>query len=187
MTGWLALLVVCVLLPFAVLSEHDEMAYHEDSNPPNPPAYVYRTTLIIPAPFPEERAEYIEPTEEPMPTPVPLYATPKLTPSIDAAVAECEQRADRYDWQTYALAAGFPPEVVAGDEMARLIHTESTGDLCAVNPSSKAACWAQILSDAGIEQQIAYLDPFECMNAAYTKWKDGGNDFYQHWFQWWVR
>lgn len=190
---WLLIPIAFALAPMA-LTLPDEMAIHEDANPPNAPAYVYRASIIIPAPFPSERAAYIEPTQEPTATPMPaptvalpVYAQPKLTPAIDVAVAECRQRADRYDWQTYALAAGFPPDVVAGSEMATVIHTESGGDLCAVNTSSGAACWAQILSSAGIEQQIAYLDPATCMNAAYAKWVDGGRDFWRHWYQWWHR
>lgn len=212
MNVYLPFMVTLPLLAAVLFTEADPSATHVDERPPNikeigpnpqSPYYTFSEPLILPAPFPSERAEYTEPTQEPndhfgnaadmvtaMPTPtvaLPVYAQPKLTPAIDVAVAECRQRGDRYDWQTYALAAGFPPDVVAGSEMANVIHTESGGDLCAVNTSSKAACWAQILSSAGIEQQIAYLDPTACMSAAYAKWVDGGRDFWRHWYQWWVR
>lgn len=190
MNVYLPFLAVVPLLAAVMFVEADPASTHQLERPPNAPAYTYRQAVIIPAPLPEERAP--EPTEPPLPTTaptvaVPVYVQPKLSPSIDAAIAECRQRADRYDWQGYALAAGFPPDVVAGPEMANVIFTESGGDLCAVNTSSKAACWAQILSSAGIEQQIAYLDPSTCMAAAFAKWRDGGNDFYRHWYQWWVR
>lgn len=97
--------IAFALAPMA-LTLPDEMAIHEDANPPNAPAYVYRASIIIPAPFPSERAAYIEPTQEPTVTPMPaptvalpVYAQPKLTPAIDAA-----------RMREIVAAAGFPPE-----------------------------------------------------------------------------
>jgi hypothetical protein len=181
--------VTPILILFAILlGQHDPSSTHMDERPPNPPAYRIKPFASNSQSAPQVLREPLTgPASEDTPPnlPTPLAILPKLPPALDEAVAACEQRPDRYDWQSYALAAGFPPEVVAGAEMATVIQTESGGDLCAVNTSSMAACWAQILSSAGEQQQIAYLDPSTCMAAAYAKWLDGGGGFYSHWYQWW--
>lgn len=98
-------------------------------------------------------------------------------PGDDAAI-ECAQHPDRFNWEPYALAAGFPEHVLP--ELAHVIQRESSGDLCAVNPSSGAICWIQQISGEDL-----YYDPAACMAIGYAKWVDGGYDFWRHWYQWW--
>lgn len=127
-----------------------------------------------------------KPTPTTAPTPVPTVradARPgaALSTNIAAALEQCRQNPDRYNWKAYALAAGFPAHVVDG-EMEYVIGHESGGDLCARNPSSGAICWVQQISG-----EAKYLDPATCMGIGFAKWVDGGRDFYKHWYRWWVR
>lgn len=101
-------------------------------------------------------------------------------PAWEAALAQCREHPDRFNWRPYAIAVGFPEWVL--DELAYVVQNESGGDLCARNPSSGAICWVQQISG-----EARFLDPATCMAIGYSKWVDGGRDFYKHWFRWWVR
>lgn len=124
-----------------------------------------------PEPEPVQQAMLVV---EPVRTPLPALST-----NIAAALEQCRQNPDRYNWKAYALAAGFPADVVNG-EMEYVIQNESGGDLCARNPSSGAICWVQQISG-----EPKYLDPATCMAVGFAKWVDGGRDFHKHWYRWW--
>lgn len=119
---------------------------------------------------------------EPEPAPAPyiyqgVHAANAIA-GMPEALGRCREHPDRFNWQKYVQAYDWPLE-----EVAYVIHAESRGDLCAVNRSSGAACWFQILS---AEQYLpGYLDPESCVAAAYRKWLDGGRSFERHWYRWW--
>lgn len=149
-----------------------------------PQAEATAEALIL---LPEPMAE---PEPEPAPQPVSAAA---LSPHVEALPAlpplptACHDHPDRFNWQKYALAVGFPQDVVDG-ELAKIVQAESTGDLCAVNSSSGATCWIQQLPGGP-----QFFDPISCMSQGYSKWVDGGRNypdrspFWQHWYQWWER
>jgi len=122
------------------------------------------------------------------PTPVPPTATPVpyVPPRVSAqgsapqpiATGGCHGHPDRYNWQKYAYLVGFPEWVMP--ELAVIVRSESGGDLCAVNPSSGATCWIQ--QHPGGSQ---FFDPMLCMSQGYSKWLDGGQSFYRHWYAHW--
>jgi len=87
----------------------------------------------------------------------------------------CYEHPDRFNWMKYAEKYDWPL-----DELAYIIHNESGGDLCAINPTSGASCW--------IQQYPTYegiFNPETCMYQGYKKWKDGNNSFKKHWYDWW--
>lgn len=126
----------------------------------------------------------------PSPTPTPTLAPPAPAPPSNVAAAAagfswandpaCLAHPDRFNWQKYALAAGFPEQVVSGEEMATVIRKESEGDLCAVNRTSGATCWIQQVPGGP-----QYFDPHACMSIGFAKWQDGGDSFERHWYRWW--
>jgi hypothetical protein len=135
------------------------------------PGYVPTWTPVPPTPIPA--------------TPVPTYVqnTPAysgVSASSHSGDGTCANHPDRYNWQPYALAAGFPEWAMS--ELAVIISHESGGDLCAVNSSSGASCWIQQLPGGP-----QFFDPVRCMSQGYSKWVDGGQSFYRHWYQWWGR
>lgn len=137
---------------------------------------------IIATPTPTPTPTPVPPTPTPvppMPTPVPPTPIPQQESESSNSYVACEDRSDRYDWKSYAIAAGFPPSVVHG-EMENVVQKESGGDLCAVNPTSGATCWVQI-HPGGSE----YLDPMTCMREGYRKWKSDGGSFQTHWYNHW--
>lgn len=113
------------------------------------------------------------------PTAEPEQAIPTLTPEVVAPAASayelCLVNPDRFNWQKYAAAYSWPL-----DQVAQIVHTESGGDLCAVNASSGATCWIQQHPGGP-----AFFDPTVCMSQAYAKWVDGGDSWWRHWCRWW--
>jgi hypothetical protein len=127
-------------------------------DPPHPSVW---DVLMVATPTPAEPAE-----------PIVVAA------STSTWVGGCYDHPDRYNWQPYARAAGFPEWAM--EELAYVIHVESRGDLCAVNSSSGATCWIQQYPGG-----TAFLDPVVCMAQGYAKWLDGGQAFERHWYRWW--
>ncbi len=147
----------------------------ERGNEPGPPQTLEAPIPRAPLEFqslPALVREGIPPTVTVTPMPVPT-ATP-------VPLEACKVHPDRYNWRPYAIAAGFPDWVLS--ELAGVIRIESRGDLCAINSSSGATCWIQ--QYPGGE---AFLGPGTCMAQGFAKWKAGGQDFWQHWYQWWAR
>lgn len=147
-----------------------------DVSPPRAPAYVVsRETPVLTGLWAEER-----PVDLPtMPAVAPVFVESLIPHANSLARQKCYAREDRYDWRSYALAAGFPESVLP--ELEYVVSKESGGDLCAVNVSSGATCWIQQFPGGD-----AFLDPSTCMAQGYAKWVAGGHDFWQHWFQWWT-
>ena len=98
--------VTALIASTDTLAEPDRMAVHEDANPPNAPAYVYRQSLVMPAPFPDSRLAPTEIPEEAQPSTItiPVYAQAHLTPAIDAALSEAQMR-------EVLTEAGWPEEL----------------------------------------------------------------------------
>lgn len=130
------------------------------------------------------------------PVPVPTLAAPKAPQATAAEVAPpkplpsnsnsdssaytaCLSNPERYNWEYWALVAGFPEYVIHSPEMQTLIHTESGGDLCAINRSSGAICWIQQYPGSDV-----FLDPLRCMQQGYSKWAPT-QSFYDHWYKFW--
>lgn len=185
----IALLVAIVIMLLA--RERDQRQYYSNASIVASPAEVLYYTAESPSPAstPQIDPEPV-PTPEPAPQPVSAAA---LSPHVEALPAlpplpsSCYDHPDRFNWQKYALAVGFPPDVVDG-ELAKIVQAESTGDLCAVNSSSGATCWIQQLPGGP-----QFFDPISCMSQGYSKWVDGARNypdrspFWQHWYQWWER
>lgn len=132
------------------------------------------------------------PTYVVTPTPVPTLAAPihslvtaaevappQPLPAYSDAYTACLSNPERYNWEYWALVAGFPEYVIHSPEMQTLIHTESGGDLCAINRSSGAICWIQQYPGSDV-----FLDPLRCMQQGYSKWAPT-QSFYDHWYKFW--
>ncbi|MDZ7727186.1 MAG: hypothetical protein U5Q44_02750 [Dehalococcoidia bacterium] len=135
----------------------------------------------IPAATPTPTPTTVPPTATPTPTTVPPTATPTPVPEATTPpetgdpYSACLEHPDRFNWEKYAGAYDWPM-----GEAAEVVAHESSGDLCAINPSSGATCWFQI-HPGGPE----YLDPEACVAAAYAKWQNSGGSFAEDWYRYW--
>lgn len=186
MTRIAAALIASVLMLSALHVPASRTAHEGSGGLPahtQEPAAVYDAPLLVSGPElaltdDELRNITIEP-----PRPAPYYYadTAHAANYIDGmpdALGACREHPDRFNWRKYAEKYDWPL-----DEVAFVINAESRGDLCAVNRTTGAACWFQILS---AEQYLpGYLDPEACVLAAYRKWLDGGRSFERHWYRWW--
>lgn len=117
MLTWIATLTVVAIASVVYFAEADPMAVHTDSNPPNSALMVesgtttapvpdqWNYTLVLPAPAPSHRAEYVEPTPTPTLTPVP---TPTSAPVAAQALTEAPPRLPVGDIQAMICAYDWP-------------------------------------------------------------------------------
>lgn len=144
-------------------------------------------TPVLPAVEPEVEAAQSAPPVRAPASRASVAGVPWFVPAqwVDGYIA-CTARPDRYDFASYVWRASVQGGNASGwdyNSAMYIVSHEGGNDLCQFNTGGSGACGPFQLLSCPPDG----LTPEGQISGAMAKWRDGGNDFYRHWLQWWGR